>query len=202
MARIDSLASLRAIYGEPRERSLRKVLPVLDTHCRSFIALSPLLMLGTFGADGRGDVTPRGDAPGFVQIEDERTLLIPDRPGNNRIDSLTNLVANPAVGLLFIIPGVDETLRINGSAEIRDDEDLLTRFIVSGKPPATVLRVEVAEAYLHCAKAFMRSQAWDASTFLPRDRLPSMGEMLRDQLGLAVAETQPEMLERYQKSLY
>ena len=202
MARIDSLATLRAIYGEPRERSLRKVLPALDTHCRSFIALSPLLMLGTFGADGRGDVTPRGDAPGFVQIEDERTLLIPDRLGNNRIDSLTNLVANPAVGLLFIIPGVDETLRINGSAEIRDDADLLEKFIVGGKRPATVLRVSVAEAYLHCAKAFMRSQAWDASTFLPRDRLPSMGEMLRDQLGLAVAETQPEMLERYQKSLY
>jgi len=202
MARIDSIATLRAIYGEPRERSQRKVLPALDPHCRDFIALSPLLMLGTFGADGGGDVTPRGDAPGFVLIEDDRTLLIPDRPGNNRIDSLTNLIANPAVGLLFIIPGVDETLRINGSAEIRDDEELLARFEIAGKRPATVLRVAVAEAYLHCAKAFMRSQAWDASTFLPRDRLPSMGEMLRDQLGLAVAETQPEMLERYKQTLY
>jgi len=202
MARIDSLEQLRAIYGEPRERSRRKVLPALDTHCRSFIALSPLLMMGTFGTDGRGDVTPRGDAPGFVEIEDDRTLLIPDRPGNNRIDSLTNLIANPAVGLLFIIPGVDETLRINGSAEIRDDEALLEKFEVGAKRPATVLRVIVEEAYLHCAKAFMRSHAWDAATFLPRERLPSMGEMLRDQLGLAVAETQPEMLERYQKTLY
>ena len=202
MARIESLDQLRTHYGEARERSLRKVLPGLDTHCRNFIALSPLLMLGTFGADGRGDVTPRGDAPGFVQVADDRTLLIPDRPGNNRLDSLTNVIANPAVGLLFIIPGVDETLRINGSAEIRDDADLLARFAIGGKLPATVLRVDVAEAYLHCAKAFMRSQAWGASTFLARDRLPSMGEMLRDQLGLAVAETQPEMLERYSKSLY
>ncbi|HZX83433.1 MAG TPA: pyridoxamine 5'-phosphate oxidase family protein [Reyranella sp.] len=202
MARIDNLQQLRTLYGEPRERSLRKVLPALDAHCRNFIALSPLLMMGTFGTDGRGDVTPRGDAAGFVQVENDRTLLIPDRPGNNRIDSLTNLIANPAVGLLFIIPGVDETLRINGSAEIRDDEDLLARFEVAGKRPATVLRVIVEEAYLHCAKAFMRSHAWDAATFLARDRLPSMGEMLRDQLGLATAETQPEMLERYQKTLY
>lgn len=202
MARIESLDQLRTIYGEARERSRRKVLPALDVHCRSFIALSPLMMMGTFGADGRGDVTPRGDAPGFVAIEDEHTLLIPDRPGNNRIDSLTNIVANPAVGLLFIIPGVDETLRINGSAEIRDDADLLARFEIAGKHPATVLRITVAEAYLHCAKAFMRSNAWDASTFLPRERLPSMGEMLRDQLKLDVAETQTEMLERYKQTLY
>ncbi|MCK0210095.1 pyridoxamine 5'-phosphate oxidase family protein [Starkeya koreensis] len=202
MARIASVEQLRTLYAEPRERSRRKVLPALDIHCRSFIGLSPLVMLASFGADGRADVTPRGDAPGFVGIEDAGTLLIPDRPGNNRLDTLTNLLANPAVGLLFLIPGVDETLRINGRAEIRDDTELLERFVVDGRAPVTVLRVRVQEAYLHCAKAFMRSRAWNPAAQLPRERLPSMGEMLRDQLGLATAETQAEMLERYRATLY
>lgn len=202
MGRIASVEQLRTLYAEPRERSRRKVLPALDSHCRTFIGLSPLVMLASFGADGRADVTPRGDAPGFVGVEDAGTLLIPDRPGNNRLDTLTNLLANPAVGLLFLIPGVDETLRINGRAEIRDDAELLERFVVDGRAPVTVLRVKVQEAYLHCAKAFMRSRAWDPAGFLPRERLPSMGEMLRDQLGMATAETQAEMLERYRATLY
>lgn len=202
MARIDSLDQLRNLYPEPRERSRRKVLPALDVHCRSIIALSPLVMVASFGADGRADVTPRGDAPGFVRVEDDATLLIPDRPGNNRLDTLTNLIANPAIGLLFLIPGVDETLRVNGRAEIRDDETLRQLFVIDGRPPATVLRVHVEEAYLHCAKAFMRSHAWDAAHFVPRSALPSMGEMLRDQLGLATAETQAEMMQRYRETLY
>ncbi|MPT23708.1 MAG: pyridoxamine 5'-phosphate oxidase family protein, partial [Starkeya sp.] len=145
---------------------------------------------------------PRGDAPGFVVVEDPSTLLLPDRPGNNRLDTLTNLIGNPAVGLLFLIPGVDETLRVNGRAEIRDDADLLARFVVDGKPPKTVLRITVEEVYIHCAKAFMRSGAWNPDSFLPRDRLPSMGEIMRDQLGMATAETQAEMLERYRATLY
>ncbi|ADH89805.1 pyridoxamine 5'-phosphate oxidase-related FMN-binding protein [Ancylobacter novellus DSM 506] len=202
MARLTSPEQLRALYASPRERSRRKVLPVLDPHCRTFIGLSPLVMLASFGADRRADVTPRGDAPGFVQVEDAGTLLLPDRPGNNRLDTLTNLLANPAIGLLFLIPGVDETLRVNGRAFIHDDADLLARFEVDGRLPVTVLRVEVEEAYLHCAKAFMRSHAWDASHFIERARLPSMGEMLRDQLNLATAETQAEMLERYKATLY
>jgi len=202
MSRIDSLEKLRSLYPQPRERSLRKVLPVLDGHCRTFISLSPLVMMASFGPDGRADVTPRGDAPGFVRVEDGSTLLIPDRPGNNRLDTLTNLISNPALGLLFLIPGVDETLRVNGSAEIRDDPELTALFEVDSKPPVSVLKVAVAEAYLHCAKAFMRSTAWDPNHFLPRERLPSMGEMLRDQLGLAVAETQDEMLTRYRQTLY
>lgn len=202
MARITRLDELRALYGEARERSRRKVLPALDAHCRRFVELSPLVMMGSFGADGRADVTPRGDAPGFVAVADETTLLIPDRPGNNRLDTLTNLLANPAIGLLFLVPGVDETLRINGTAEIRDDAELRARFAVDGREPVTVLRVAVQEAYLHCAKAFMRSHAWDPAHLLPRDRLPSMGEMLRDQLGLATAETQAEMLQRYRQTLY
>lgn len=202
MAAITSLDALRALYPPVRERSRLKVLPALDGHGRRFIGLSPLVMVASFGSDGRADVTPRGDLPGFVAIEDERTLLLPDRPGNNRLDTLTNLVTNPAIGLLFLIPGVDETLRVNGRAEIRDDADLLARFAVGEKPPATVLRVTVEEAYLHCAKAFMRSGAWDPARQIDRARLPSMGEMLRDQLGLATAETQAEMLERYKATLY
>ncbi|MDQ0348257.1 pyridoxamine 5'-phosphate oxidase family protein [Ancylobacter vacuolatus] len=202
MAALTTLEDLRALYGETRERSRRKVLPAIDPHARAFISYSPLVMLSSMGADGRADVTPRGDAPGFVMVEDPGTLLLPDRPGNNRLDTLTNLIANPAVGLLFLIPGVDETLRVNGRAEIRDDADLVARFVVNGKPPATVLRIAVEEVYLHCAKAFMRSGAWNPDSFLPRDRLPSMGEMLRDQLGMASAETQAEMLERYRATLY
>lgn len=202
MARISSIEQLRTRYAHPRERSLRKVLPALDTHCRSFIALSPLAMLASFGADGQADVSPRGDMPGFVQVEDDATLLIPDRPGNNRLDTLTNLITNPAIGLLFLIPGVDETLRVNGMAEIRDDDDLLARFEVDARRPATVLRLHVKEAYLHCAKAFMRSGAWDASRTMPRTCLPTMGEMLRDQLDLPTAETQAEMLARYRDALY
>ncbi|WP_428030810.1 pyridoxamine 5'-phosphate oxidase family protein [Ancylobacter sp.] len=202
MAAITRLEGLRALYGETRERSRRKVLPAIDRHAGAFIGFSPLVMLSSMGAGGRADVTPRGDAPGFVTVEDPKTLLLPDRPGNNRLDTLTNVIENPAIGLLFLIPGVDETLRVNGRAEIRDDADLLARFEVSGKLPATVLRITVDEVYMHCAKALMRSRAWDAESFLPRDRLPSMGEILRDQLGMASAETQAEMLERYRATLY
>ncbi len=202
MARITRLDDLRALYGEARERSRRKVLPELDAHCRHFVVLSPLVMLATYGADGRADVTPRGESPGFVRVEEAGTLLLPDRPGNNRLDSLTNLIANPAVGLLFLVPGVDETLRINGTAEIRDDAELRASYAIGEREPRTVLRIHVQEAYLHCAKAFMRSRAWDPASFVARDTLPSMGEMLRDQLGLATAETQAEMLVRYRETLY
>lgn len=202
MARIDSHETLRALYGPAGERSRLKQLPRLDRHCRRFIELSPFVLLATSGADGLSDVTPRGDQPGFVIAPDNETLLIPDRPGNNRLDSLLNIVDRPGVGLLFLIPGVDETLRVNGIAEIRDDDDLRAQFVVDGKTPKTVLKVAIREAYLHCAKAFMRSRLWDASAHIPRDSLPSMGQMLKDQLNWATAETQDEMLARYRQTLY
>lgn len=202
MSRLNTPEQLRALYGEPKERSVRKQLDRLDPHCRRFIGLSPSVLLATQGADGLGDVTPRGDAPGFVAIEDERTLLIPDRPGNNRLDSFLNIVANPGVGLLFLVPGVEETLRVNGLAEIRDDAQLVARFPVDGRLPKTVIRVAVKEAYLHCAKALMRAKLWDPAIRIDRSSLPSMGEMLKDQLGLATAETQAEMVERYRATLY
>lgn len=200
--RIDSPDALRALYGPPGERSAKKQLDHLDVHCRRFVELSPFVLLATSGPDGLCDVTPRGDAPGFVAFEDERSLLLPDRPGNNRLDSLMNILARPGVGLLFVVPGVDETLRVNGTAEIRTDADLLDRFAVDGRRPKTVLRVAVLEAYLHCAKAFMRSRLWDPAAQVDRSTLPSMGEMLRDQLKLAAGESQAEMLKRYQATLY
>jgi uncharacterized protein len=199
---VTSPEALRERYGEPKERSVRKQLDRLDAHCRRFVELSPFCVLATCGPDGLADATPRGGDPGFVHVLDERTLLFPDRPGNNRLDSLSNLVANPGVGLLFLVPGVDETLRVNGVAELRADPELLARFDHDGRLPATVMVVDVREAYLHCAKALMRSRLWDEDAKIERSTLPSLGEMLRDQLALAEAETQDEMVARYRQSLY
>lgn len=203
MARIDSLESLRAIYGVPNPRSLLKQLDRLDAHCRTFIGLSPFLVLATQGPDGLGDATPRGDQPGFVAVLDDRTLVIPDRPGNKRIDALSNLVANPAVGLLFLIPGFDETLRVNGTAVIDDDMALRESLRVADSLPATVLVVTVREAYLQCGKALMRSKLWAEESRVDRSRMPSLGEILKDQTRVeGRPETQAEMIERYRRTLY
>ncbi len=202
MSRIETLEQLRTHYKAVSPRAAQKVLARLDRHCRSFIALSPFVMLATSSAAGALDVTPRGDHPGFVTVEDDTTLLLPDRPGNNRLDSLTNLLENPGVGLLFLIPGVDETLRINGTAEIHVDPDLRARFAVGGKVPTSVLKISVREAYLHCAKAFMRSQLWDPAAQVERTVLPTLGEMLKDQIGLAEAESQEAMLVRLKEAMY
>ena len=217
---VRSSDDLRERYRQPGERARRKQLDRLDPHCRRFVELSPFAVLATAGPDGLADATPRGGEPGFCHVLDEHTLLLPDRPGNNRLDSLTNLVSQEpeaptppgpqtgrrwrpgGVGLLFLIPGVDETLRVNGTAELRDDEELLARFEADGRRPTTVLVVRVREAYLHCGKALMRARLWDPASLVERSSLPSMGEMLRDQLGLAHAETQAEMVERYRETLY
>jgi hypothetical protein len=157
---ISTESELRALHAAPTERAVRKVLDRLDGHCRRFIALSPFVVMATADADARLDSTPRGGDPGFVAVEGERTLLLPDRPGNNRLDSLTNLTERPQVGLLFMIPGVDETLRVNGTAELCTDAGVVERFRIARRPPAVVLRITVREAYLHCAKALMRSRLW------------------------------------------
>jgi len=158
MAVITDIERLRQIYGHAKGRAVTKQLDHLEKHCRAFIALSPMVMLGSQGKSGPADVTPRGDAAGFVQVLDEKPLALPDRPGNNRLDTLSNILENPSVGLLFLVPGMDEVLRINGSAEIRDDDALRQRFEVKGKLPATVLVITVREVYFHCAKALMRSE--------------------------------------------
>lgn len=184
---IETRDELRRIYKtpEPTAGSIRKELKELDHHCRSFIERSPFVLIGSSDGAGNADVTPKGDRPGFAAILDYTTIAIPDRPGNNRLDTLENIVANPAVGLLFLIPGMNETLRVNGEARITLDASLRERLAVDGKPPLSVVVVHVKAAYMHCAKAFMRSQLWSPESWLDRATLPTLGAILRDQLALA-----------------
>jgi PPOX class probable FMN-dependent enzyme len=194
---ITSVDALRALYATPGERAVKKQLSKLDRHCRRFIELSPFLVLATTAETGEMDASPRGGAPGFIKVQDERTLLIPDAPGNNRLDSLENILSTGRVGLLFLIPGVDETLRVNGSAVLSRAEGDLALCTDDRRAPK-VVRVSVLEAYLHCAKAFMRSRLWSAESHVDRTLLPTLGQMLNDQTGIQVpAETQEAMVRRY-----
>jgi PPOX class probable FMN-dependent enzyme len=201
MTAIDDPADLRALYAHPKERSLRKVLSRLDQHCIHFISLSPFCVLGTASSEGIPDLSPRGGAPGFVQVLDERTLVLPDRPGNNRLDSLSNLAANPAISLLFLVPGVDETLRVHGTVEIVPTE---TFDVVEGdrKPGATVLQITVRQAFFHCAKALMRSHLWSDEAKIDRETFPTLGQILKDQLqDDGPVESHAEMVRRYSSEL-
>jgi PPOX class probable FMN-dependent enzyme len=199
---IDSLDALRALYGPAKERALRKQLPALDAHGMRFVSLSPFVVLSSLGHDGLLDASPRGGDPGFVLAADPYTLLIPDASGNNRLDTLQNIVHTARLGLLFMIPGVDETLRVNGTARLTIDDACLARFAGRERAPRLVIEVSVTEAYLHCAKAFMRSRLWSADVQVPRSALPTMGQMLRDQIGDATPiESQEDMLARYRAEL-
>jgi PPOX class probable FMN-dependent enzyme len=173
---IRDAAELSALYGKPLERSVRKQLDRLDEFCRMFIGASPLVIIGTQG--DVADNSPRGDVPGFVKVADEHTLLIPDRRGNNRLDTLRNIVRNPAVGLLFVVPGVKETFRVNGEARITRDPAMLEPFTVNGNAPRTVLVVQVKEAYMHCSRALVRADLWNPAKFAPAGAIPSYGTML------------------------
>jgi PPOX class probable FMN-dependent enzyme len=210
MTSITSLEALRQLYDPARERSVLKELTQLDVHAVRFISLSPFLVISTHDATGACDASPRGGASGFVKAPDAHTILIPDSPGNNRLDSLQNIIATGQVGLLFLVPGVDETLRVNGTAQLSTDAqeceacaDMLTGV---RRMPKLVIRVAVQASYLHCAKALMRSELWNPSSRIERSALPSMGEMLRDQVADRVSpgtvfETQEQMLARYRASL-
>jgi PPOX class probable FMN-dependent enzyme len=195
---ITSLEHLRALYGAARERSVKKELPRLDVHCTRFIGLSPLVVVSSSGAGGMLDASPRGGAAGFVKVLDAHTLLIPDAPGNNRLDTLENITHSGQIGLLFLVPGMDETLRVNGTATLSTDAPDIAACLEANRTPKLVIRVTVQAAYLHCAKALMRSALWDATRHVDRGVMPSMGEMLRDQIGGDIpAETQEQMLARY-----
>ena len=195
---IDSIETLRRVYGETKGRSVKKQIDHIDVHCARFIATSPFVVIASFDAQGALDASPRGGAPGFVRVAGARTLLIPDSPGNNRLDTLTNIIATGRVGLLFMVPGVDETLRVNGRAWLNDDAAMLATFADERRTPKLVIEVTVTDAYLHCAKAFMRSKLWSAESRIERNALPTMGEMLSDQTGIPGApETQSEMRARY-----
>lgn len=201
---ITSREALRTHYRQPGDNAVRKELPALDHHCKAFIARSPFVLIGSSDGAGNGDVTPKGDKPGFVAVLDDNTLAIPDRPGNNRLDTWENILANPAVGLLFLIPGMNETLRVNGTARLTADEGLRGRFAVDGRLPITVLVVAVRAAYMHCAKAFMRSELWKPESWPERASMPTLGEILHDQLALAdTAEAVDANLDQaYRKTLW
>jgi uncharacterized protein len=206
MTIITSLPALRELYAPVNPRSALKELIQLDMHATRFISLSPFVVISSYGVDGRADTSPRGGEAGFVKMVDAGTLLIADSPGNNRLDSLENIVATKQIGLLFMVPGVDETLRVNGTAVLSTDEEERKLCEDSRRVPKLVIRISVHASYLHCAKALMRSDLWNGDKHLDRSLLPSMGEMMRDQMvgklpNETVFETQAQMLVRYQQTL-
>ena len=193
---------LRAIYGDVSPRAAAKVIHRFDAHCREFIAASPFLVLAS--SDGETlDVSPKGDPAGFVVVEDDSHLLIPDRPGNNRLDGLLNILHHPQVALIFLIPGVDETLRVNGTAEISDDPAVLERCALKGRQPRTVLRVRAEEIYLHCGKAPLRAGLWAPQGWPDARPVATLNEIIRDHSGIGAADMSQEAVEeRYRETLY
>lgn len=194
---------LRAVVGEVHLIAERKVLDRLDHFCRDFIALSPFLVLASSDSEGRADASPRGDGPGFVQVIDEKTLLIPDRRGNNRVDSFGNVLSSPGVGLVFFVPGINETLRVNGRARLTRDEVLLDPTTVQEKTPKLGLLVEVDEAYFHCGKALIRSKLWAQDAQVERSSFPTLGRIVAEQTrAVDAAEADANLEEAYRTRLY
>ncbi|RTR35721.1 pyridoxamine 5'-phosphate oxidase family protein [Robertmurraya yapensis] len=169
---------LHELMGYPSELVKRKVISALDEHCQKFIAKSPFLVISSSDDFGNCDVSPRGDEPGFIYIENEHRLVIPERPGNKRMDTLRNILKNPRVGLIFFIPGLGETLRVNGKASITKNANILEKMAARGKAPIVGIRVEVEECFIHCAKAFKRSKLWEPQMWLEKDDLPTASEIL------------------------
>ena len=196
-------SALRKLYPPTVERARLKTQFKLDEHSKNFIARSPFVCLGSSSERG-ADVTPRGDQPGFVLVLDDTTLAIPDWPGNNRLDSLSNILLNPRVALLFLIPGVDETLRVSGTAEISTSSELLERWQRNGKMPRAALVVTVREAFFHCGKALIRSRLWQDDYKIQRSELPAYGEILKDQIVTSetAEEIQLSIQSGYRNKLY
>lgn len=193
---ISTVAGLRDLYASPPATSLalRCMLPALHKHHRDFIALSPFLVIASADAAGAPDVSPRGDMPGFVAVPDAHTLVIPDRPGNKKLVTFTNVLTNPAVALIFFIPGRTESLRVNGTGRLTADPNVLGPLAVGGKAPQSALVVTVALAFFHCGKALIRSRLWQAETYPPADVLPSLGRMFADQIaGLDAADAEARL---------
>ncbi|MBI5288440.1 MAG: pyridoxamine 5'-phosphate oxidase family protein [Chloroflexi bacterium] len=201
---ISTVEQLRTVMAMPSEPALRKEMSRLDDGCRWFIERAPFVFIATSGADGRCDVSPKGDVPGFVQVLDDETLVLPDRPGNNRADSITNILQNPHIGMIFVVPGADWTLRVNGRATIVRDDAVLERCAVDGRRPALGIAVHVEEAYMHCPKCIIRSKLWDPATQLAPEDLPSFALMARDQAGYqqVPAEVVEKMDAESNKKLY
>ncbi len=196
-------ADLRGFYGEPGTLARDKVLDHLDRHCRDFIARSPFLVLGTADGQGNQDVSPRGDPPGFVRVLGPRRMAIPDRPGNRRIDSLRNISAHPKVAVLFMVPGFDETVRVNGRAGISRDPALLAELAVQGRPALGAILVEVEEAFFQCSKALVRSSLWDPARRADRREMPTLGRIVADQIaGVDAAAADVAVEESVRDRLY
>jgi PPOX class probable FMN-dependent enzyme len=199
---IITLNALRQLYAQPAERAVKKQISTLDVHCKSFIALSPFALLATSDLEHNMDASPRGGSPGFIKVDALGRVLIPDFPGNNRLDSLENIIRTGKVGLLFLIPGFEETLRVNGSAVLSLEPEDITLCADERRAPKAVIKVTVEAAYLHCAKAFLRSKLWESSSLVPRETLPTAGKMMSDQSGgLHTPETRDDMLRRYAPDL-
>ena len=199
-----SAAELRPLYNGPSALVRAKQIDRIDVHCRSFIARSPLMMIGSTHPERGADVSPRGDAPGFVHVLDEHHLAIPDRPGNNRLDTLENLLTNPAIGLFFLVPGVEETLRVNGTARLSRTQPLLDIMAVDGKVPKLAIVVMVTEAFLHCAKALKRARLWADDYRIDRKQLPTLGRMIVEQarpVGLTAEEADARIEADYRTNL-
>ena len=202
---VSSAEELVTIIGTPSSMSLKKELTALDGHMRRFIAHSPFLVISTHSANGRCDASPRGDAPGFVHVVDDHTLLIPDRRGNKRVDSFRNILETGSIGLLFLIPGVGETLRVNGRAVIVRDQTWLTPLTAQGKRPEVAIAVKVEECFLQCAKALLRSNLWKPSEWPSLQKLPCAAEMFSDQVQMPefdVAKMQITLDNAYKNNLY
>jgi len=208
MSGIKERQGLRDKLGEVSVLAAGKTIRKIDKYARTFIEHSPFLCIGTSDAEGNADVSPRGDPAGFVRIIDDKTIIIPDRPGNNRADTMQNIIANPNVGILFLIPGIEDTLRINGKAEIIDDPDALAPAAVNGKAPKLGIRVKVDEVFFHCAKAFRRSKLWDPSSHQDRTILPSLARIVMEQARACEVEeeeaekAEEDIQEAYRKNLY
>ncbi|MXW76081.1 MAG: pyridoxamine 5'-phosphate oxidase family protein [Acidimicrobiaceae bacterium] len=185
---VTNQTELRSVYREPMPRAAQKVVDRLDVHCRKFIALSPFCIVSSTGVNGRADASPRGDHPGFVQVLDDRTLLIPDRPGNNQVDSLQNILVHPVVGLLFLVPGMNETLRVCGTAKIVTDPELLAPLAIRNRVPVSGLRITITDAFLHCGRALLRARLWDPEAQIDRGDYPTYGQVLADQIAGANAQ--------------
>src|SRR3954454_18491617 len=192
---------LATIYPAPSPRVIAKARPAIDVHARKFIEMSPFCVLATSGADGAVDASPRGGNPGFVGVAGPNELLMPDRSGNNRIDSFRNIVEGSGfVQLIFFVPGIDETLRVGGKGKLSADPELLASMVEFGKPPRAVMRIDVSEVYFHCGKALMRSKLWGGDR-VERSVMPSIGEVIHEQTGLGEPESQDVIYERYKTQL-
>ena len=200
--------ALRSLYDATHELATLKCQNALGEHAQEFIRRSPFVCIGTQSAEGKADVSPRGDPVGFVKILDERTLAIPDRPGNNRLDTLVNIIANPSVGLMFVIPGFEDTLRVNGRATLVNDPDLLESMSVNGRAPKLAIVIAVNEVFMHCAKAFRRSRLWNPDHFQNRSEMPSIVKIILDETTGAptdkdeMRKMDADLEEDYRRTLY